>query len=179
MFNYFDKTKFFLILLVRVDSFWFLFFIRQKNAEWKLCQDVIQLRQKKPKESLSLCSNGFFPSFRKFPTHSAPLYKLETVRKYGKLQIMDLNDIWHVSFLNIFAIDLYMSHQSSSSICFKFLSSNHAGYSVRLYDPVNSIFLNLSRLWLFLNLCHFLRFLKCIYCLIYLNVNCKCCLSCN
>ena len=121
----------------------------------------------------------FFPSFRKFPTHSAPLYKLATVRKYGKLQIMDLNDIWHVSFFNIFAIHLYMSHQSASSICFKFLGSNHAGCSVRLYDPVNSIFLNLRRIWFVLNLCHFLRFLECIYCLIYLNVNCKCCLSFN
>ena len=154
------------------------FFIRQKNAEWELYQDVIQLRQKKPKESLSLCSNGFFPSFRKFPTHSAPLYKLATVRKYGKLQIMYLNDIWHV-FFKYFCIDLYMFHQYASSICFKFLSSNHAGCSVRLYDPVNSIFLNLRRIWLFLNLCHFLRFLKCIYCLIYLNVNCKYCLSFN
>ena len=140
---------------------------------------MIQLRQKKPKESSSLCSDGFFPSFRKFPTHSVPLYKLATVRKYGKLQIMGLNDIWHVQFFYIFAIHLYMSHQSASSNCFKFLSSNGAGCSVRLYDPINSIFLNLRTIWLFLNLCHFLRFLKCIYCLMYLNVNCKCCLSFN
>ena len=63
MYNYFHKTKTFLRLLVRVNSCYFFFVTRQKIAERKLYQDVIQLLQKQPKESSSLCSDDFFRSF--------------------------------------------------------------------------------------------------------------------
>ena len=113
--------------------------------------------------------------FQKLPTHSTPLCISMTVGqnvKYEKLQIMDWNVIWHVSFflvLKLFSLSIFICPINLPKFC-KFPISNCTGCSVRLYSRNQWIvYSSLRRIWIFLNLCHYLRLLKCFKLLIVLT----------
>ena len=146
----FNKAKAFLETFGESRQFLFFYIARQENAGRKLYHDVIQSLQKQRKES-SRHQTVFSPSLSEvLQKASNPLHtssKLKTVSengKYGKLQVMDWNDIWHVSLLmlKIFSQSIFICPINLPKFC-KFPSSNCSGSSVRLQDPVNSIFLNL------------------------------------
>ena len=117
-------------------------------------------------------SPPYWKFFRKLSTHSTSLCKLMTVSKYGKLQMMaDSNWIMYgISFFVKILLQSIFICPINLPKFFQFPNSTCAGCSVRLYEPVNCLFLSLRRIWLFFNLCHFLTLFKCIYCLMYLHV---------
>ena len=76
-------------------------------------RNSVATRQHKQSSRLQIVSSPpFCKFFEKLSTHSTLLCKLMTVSengKYAKLQIMDYNNIWHVSFfvLKIFSQSIF------------------------------------------------------------------------
>ena len=126
----------------------------------KMVWDVIQLLQRLQ----TVPSPSLMEVLQKasHPLHKSSLCKLMTVSKWQICQTPNNGLEWHKAYAsfcvkNIFAVvHLYMSHQSAK-IGFPVQTGLGVWLGFRTY-----YFSNLMRIWLLLNLCYVLRFLKCI-----------------
>ena len=155
----------------------FYIVVRRENSGRIWYQDVFQLLKRQ--QRIIKTSDGTLPlpfgSFLKASNPLQPLCISVTVSqnvKYEKLQIMDWNVIWHVSFflvLKLFSLSIFICPINLPKFC-KFPISNCTGCSVRLYSRNQWIvYSSLTRIWILLNLCHCLRLLKCFKLLIVLT----------
>ena len=117
----------------------------------------------------------FWKFFEKLLTHCTPRCKSTTVSqndKYGKLQKMDWNRIWHVSFLGVQIFSqshlLYVPSNCQQFVGIPVQTALDVPLGFRTQWIVY-ICSYLRRIWFLLNLCHFFRFVKCFNILIVLT----------